>query len=327
MKDFIHTVMHPELYHGAWLKPPFFEGWYFKMVSSDRKHAFAIIPGVFRKKEAAESHAFVQILDGNSGNVQVFEFPFSDFHIQDKQFDLAIKDNHFSRQGLTLTLADANCSVRAELRFGQGKAWPVRSLSPGVMGFFGWFNWMECYHGILSFDHALQGWLEFNGEKIDFTDGRGYIEKDFGKAFPQSWLWLQTNSFSEPGTSLSASVAIIPLGALRFKGVIVGLWHQSRLYAFTTYNLAKVLKFDLTEDHAFLHLRHGRYTLEVDAHKAEGGVLQAPVPGGMDRRITESLQSTARVTLKERGKLIFEDLGVRAGMEIVGDISQLSILE
>ena len=40
----------------------------------------------------------------------------------------------------------------------------------------------------------------------------------------------------------------------------------------------------------------------------------------MDRRITESLQSTAHVVLKEHGQVIFEDTGIRAGMEIVGDI-------
>jgi hypothetical protein len=43
----------------------------------------------------------------------------------------------------------------------------------------------------------------------------------------------------------------------------------------------------------------------------------------MYRRITESLQSTAHVILKEHGRVIFDDTGVRAGMEIVGDIQLL----
>jgi hypothetical protein len=43
----------------------------------------------------------------------------------------------------------------------------------------------------------------------------------------------------------------------------------------------------------------------------------------MDRRITESLQSTVHVVLKEQGRVIFDDFGERAGMEIVGDIHLL----
>ncbi len=324
MKNYIHTVLHPEVYHGDWLKPPFFEGWYFKLVTADRKHAFAIIPGIFKKEDPAQSHAFVQVLEGNTGDVQVFDFPYEQFHVQPRAFKLDIAENHFSREQVTLKLSDSKNKIHADLKFGEGEPWPVSLLSPGIMGFFGWFNWMECYHGLLSFDHALQGWLEINGKKIDFTGGRGYIEKDFGKAFPRSWLWLQTNHFTQPGTSLSASVAVIPLGKLSFKGVIVGLWHDSRLYAFATHNLAKVLQFELTEDRAILHLKRGKYSLEIDAHKAAGGILQAPVPGGMDRRITESLQSTAHVTLRKHGKVIFEDAGVRAGMEIVGDITLLT---
>ena len=44
---------------------------------------------------------------------------------------------------------------------------------------------MECYHGIVSMDHTVNGLIEINNEKIDFSEGRGYIEKDWGRSFPQ----------------------------------------------------------------------------------------------------------------------------------------------
>lgn len=323
MNSYIHTVMHPEVYHEGWLNPPFFEGWYFKLVDHSQENAYAIIPGAFRKAKTEDSHAFIQVLDGNSGNVRVFNFPYDALVVKPGSFDVTIGPNHFSRQGFTLDLKEERFTLKGELRFGEGQAWPVHWYSPGIMGFFGWLNSMECYHGLLSFDHAIDGFLDINGQKLDFTGGRGYIEKDWGKAFPHSWLWLQTNHFTQPGTSLSASVAIIPWLGTRFKGVIVGLWYGERLYAFSTYNLTRVRKFELGEHHASLHLQRGRYSLQIEAHKTGGGILEAPVPDGMDRRITESLQSTAHVVLIKRGRVIFEDTGVRAGMEIVGDIHLL----
>ena len=41
----IRAILNPSTYHGTRQKPPFFEGWYFKMVSADEKHKIAIIPG------------------------------------------------------------------------------------------------------------------------------------------------------------------------------------------------------------------------------------------------------------------------------------------
>lgn len=28
---------------------------------------------------------------------------------------------------------------------------------------------------------------------MDFSGGRGYIEKDWGQSFPAAWVWLQIN--------------------------------------------------------------------------------------------------------------------------------------
>ena len=51
------------------------------------------------------------------------------------------------------------------------------------MGWFAWVPRMECYHGVLGFDHAVQGHIAVDGNTLDFNDGRGYIEKDWGYAF------------------------------------------------------------------------------------------------------------------------------------------------
>ena len=99
--------MHPEVYHEGWLKPPFFEGWYFKLVDRGCKNAYAIIPGAFRKGKREDSRAFILVLDGNSGNVRVFNFPYDALVVKPGSFDVMIGTNHFSRQRLTLDLVES----------------------------------------------------------------------------------------------------------------------------------------------------------------------------------------------------------------------------
>ncbi len=49
-------------------------------------------------------------------------------------------------------------------RFDSPISWPVRLASPGVMGWFAWVPRMECYHGVLGFDHAVQGTIDVDSK-------------------------------------------------------------------------------------------------------------------------------------------------------------------
>ena len=63
MIRFLRSALHPAAYHGHGKKPPFFEGWYYKIVDATEEQRFAIIPGVFLSDDPDRHHAFVQVLD------------------------------------------------------------------------------------------------------------------------------------------------------------------------------------------------------------------------------------------------------------------------
>ncbi len=79
----LRTTLTPGVYHGANKKPPFFEGWYYKLVSADERHKVAIIPGVILGQDA---HAFLQVLDGVDGTTAYLQFPVADFRADDRAF-------------------------------------------------------------------------------------------------------------------------------------------------------------------------------------------------------------------------------------------------
>jgi len=144
------------------------------------------------------------------------------------------------------------------------------------MGWYAWMPFMECYHGVVSLDHGIEGRLTVNGQTIDFGGGRGYTEKDWGQAFPQAWIWYQTNHFDQPGISLTSSVAIIPWIGRSFPGFITGLWHGGVLYRFATYTGASIERLEITDRQACLTVRNKHHRLEMVATRAEGGLLHAP---------------------------------------------------
>lgn len=326
MIEFIRTTLHPEGYHGRDRRPPYFEGWYYKLVDASERHRYAVIPGVSLSEGGEHGpHAFVQVLDGVRGRTAYHVYPLEAFCAGTEPFELRVGPNTFTATGVDLALPPGPPRLRGRLRFTDGVRWPVTLLSPGIMGWYAWVPFMETYHGVVSLDHAIHGALEVDGEGVDFTQGRGYIEKDWGKSFPSAWIWTQTNHFDEAGTSLTASVAMIPWAGRAFRGFIVGLWWEGVLYRFATYTGAVTDHLGLDAERVTWHLRDSLYRLELVARRTEAGELRGPSKVTMDRRVPETLRSTVEVRLLRRddGRVLFAGAGRNAGLEVVGDLETL----
>lgn len=218
-------------------------------------------------------------------------------------------------------------NARGELQFEKTVPWPNKCYSPGIMGPYAFVPFMECYHGILSMDHEIKGVLEINRQKIDFTGGRGYIEKDWGHSFPSAYIWMQSNHFSKTGISFKASVAKIPWLGSSFVGFIAGLYFENQLMQFTTYNSTKLIRSFIDKKRVELIMENKNYQLEIKAQRTDATELAAPILGFMHGRISESMSATIAVKLidRKKQKLLFEDKGRNAGLEVAGKIEEISI--
>jgi tocopherol cyclase len=321
LSHFVRTTLNPAMYHGHFKEPPFFEGWYFKLVNAPETQRFAIIPGVFLGENA---HAFIQILDGNTAQSRYHRFESSDFWASTERFEVHIGKNVFTADSLEIDIDDHLGQVSGELKFEGGTPWPVSITSPGIMGWYAWVPKMECYHGVLSFDHKIHGSLMINEQSIGFTNGRGYLEKDWGESFPAGYTWFQSNHFETPGTSLTASIAVIPWLGKAFRGFIVGLWYKNHLYRFATYSGARTEAFSIADDRVTWTLRDRHRRLELVAFRAEGGLLHEPTRSEMLQRVEETMLATVEVKLTTlAGDTIFAGQGRNASLEVNGDIPRL----
>lgn len=325
MVDYFRKVMNPVWYHGHDKQPPFFEGWYFKCVTADEQNKWAFIPGIFKNKDADKSHSFIQVLNGNTGTANYHRFEADDFIAREMAFDVSVGESHFQIDEIDFDIDDETGRITGTLRFKNQHPWTKTVFAPGVMGPFAWLPFLECYHGICSLDHTIEGTLTIYGETIDFTGGRGYIEKDWGQSFPTGYIWQQSNHFETVGTSLTASFATVPNVGRTFAGFIVGVWHEGTLYPFTTYNGSKIEYVRVTDEVVTWALSNRKHRLEVEATRAEGGLLLGPERSDMHMRVDETLKSTiqAKLTNRSNSAVIFEGCGRSAALEVVGDLSMI----
>lgn len=320
----LNNILRPNFFHGFSAKPPFFEGWYYKLVSADEKTRLAIIPGVYLAQDPEKSHAFVQVFDSNATEVRYHRYPYAAFQASRDSFEIQVGPNSFSRDVISLAIDDGFGQLSGSLQFDHLNPWPVRFYSPGAMGWFAWVPMMECYHGVVSMDHNISGQLTLDNKSLDFSGGRGYIEKDWGKQFPSAWIWGQSNHFETPGVSLMVSVAVIPWIGRSFAGFIIGLLHEGEIHRFATYNRSQIERLSIYDTEVSLVVINPKHRLRIRALRVEGGLLQAPTMVEMDRRIIETLDAQLEVSFEDhKGDVIFSGTGRHAGLETVGDLERL----
>lgn len=325
--SFINKIWSPELYHGSNKKGTFFEGWYFKNVSYNGDSIVSIIPGIFKSADKSKEHAFIQFIDGTSNETHYVKFDSDEFSSSDQSFEIKIGNCVFNNREIVIDIRRDDVLAYGHIKMSDLMPWPVKTFSPGAMGWYGFLPTMECNHGVLSMDHKIEGKLIFNDKVFILARGKGYIEKDWGKSFPSSYVWMQSNHFKQKDTSFMASIARIPWMVGSFKGLLMGLLLKGKLYKFATYTGAKLEYLEISDGLVDFRVYDKRHILDVRVKRSSGGILKAPYEKQMLERVSESLNSEIEIEFSKfkgrKTELIFADTAKYAGLEVTGDISYL----
>jgi hypothetical protein len=322
----LEFTRNPDVYHGRDKKANFFEGWYFKIVHPKKNYTYCFIPGIFLASNKEHSHSFIQVVKGHEANFKYLKFKREEFEASPYEFDISIGKSSFSIQRVNLNINQQDEKISGKLTFKNIVKWPDSIINPGSMGFYNYLDFMQCYSQVCAIDGDIEGRLIINNEEIDFTGGKVYIEKNWGKAFPYSYIWVQGNSFEKEQAALSCSIGHIPFPVKSFTGFLIGIHVKGEFYKFTTINNSS-LSVDCQEDRVILETHNKRYFLRVEAIY-EGNTfidLLAPRDDNMVPIARETLQGKITVSLydKKRDELLLSGSSSAAGIEFSGDYKSL----
>jgi hypothetical protein len=311
-------VTNPDAFHWPAKQYPFFEGYYYKLYSTRQDRTLAFIPGVFDNGIQADRHAFLQVLDSKGNRYRYLRSLVSELVPSGTGFDLRLGTSRFTLNSCSLDVRHAEAEITGTVGLTGIIPWPKRALWRGTMGPFGYLPFLEDYHQVCALHARLSGVITLDGEAIDFTDGYGYIEKDWGRSFPRSWIWLQSVFTDAPQSSVFLSLAEVPLGKLVFKGFLACILFQGTPRVFATYTGAScsasrdggLVRIELAS------LRH-RVVLTIDRSRASYIKCLAPTSGQMQPRDDESLDASISVELYRGKDLVTRLSSDRCALEVV----------
>ena len=226
-----------------------------------------------------------------------------EFKANEKALYVEIGNNHFSKKEIEVHLENDLINLHGKLMFED-----LQQIGPQpIMGPFGNLNFLECYHGLISMRHSISGKMIHNGREINFNQGRGYIEKDWGKSFPKHYIWMQANHFMNDEASFMLSIADIPFKLFSFNGFLCSVLINQKEYRFATYTDAKIKSVEETESGLHIRLTDRKYILDVWANHSESSDLKAPKMGLMSGIIKEGLDSEIKIRLVSNEEIIYEE--------------------
>ena len=260
-----------------------FRGWYFKHQLPGGSVAF--IPGYQIAADGTRS-AFLQIITIDRS--EYIAFPYEAFSWQKSPLRISLGNNVFSADGIDLDVQTPSIKIEATLRYGV-----LAPLKKNIMGFYRFLPFMECRHGVISMYHAVSGKVTIDGMPIFLHDTCGYIETDWGRSFPKSYLWTHCGTDSCGTKSVMLSVARIPYLGREFWGVIASVIDNKKEYRIATYRGAKIK----TIREGYAEIIQHKYRLVFEAENEDGQELLAPQDGKMDRLIRENISTLGHYRL------------------------------
>lgn len=112
----------------------------------------------------------------------------------------------------------------------------------------GWLSYLPIFEPgwqILMAHGLATGWIEWKGQRYEFTDAPAYGEKNWGGAFPKKWFWLNCNCFdNQPNLALTAGGGKRGVLWWMESVAMVGLHYRGKFYGFMPWNSEVDWKID-----------------------------------------------------------------------------------
>jgi tocopherol cyclase len=335
-------------YHWDGSSRRFFEGWYYRVTLPDRGQTFAFMYSIEDPSGGTYSGGAAQILGTDDqylcrtfpdvkqfwASRDLLEFGHwgkTDLHTQPiwlipAEFDHYVQEGYqanatWNQGAIHDPGSDRSCRWQYSIEpvYGWGNTGQQQQSTAGWLSFLpifepGWQILMA--HGLAT------GWIEWNGDRYDFTNAPAYSEKNWGGAFPQKWFWLNCNSFDGERVALTAGGGRRGVLWWMESVAMICLHYQGKFYEFVPWN--SEVHWDIQPWGRWqMQAKNGEFEISLTGTTdLPGTPLRAPTENGLIFCCRDTMQGQLNLELRRAqpsGQLILEATSSLCGLEVGGE--------
>jgi hypothetical protein len=290
---------------------PYFEGYYFKFINN-QKEIVILIAGI--SISATEKFSFIQIASNYDKEVSLHKFPLKDLESSENSFFFKIGNNAFGPDKITINIHE----ITAEIHLKNSIQWSRSILNPNIMGILSYVPKVECKHDVITINTEVSGYINLVKHNINFDNGDGYIEKNWGYSFPKKYMWLHANQFQNKAISLQFATAKPKWIFIRPK-VHIGYVMSGKPIHFGTHKLS-IFRVRSDSNSISITIKTIKHIITINVKNRAPVNLIGPEKGQLKNEIAEYLNSEIELIVIKRKFL-------KSNVEVIRDTSNLSTTE
>ena len=293
---------------------PHFEGWYYRISHPTTQESWVLI-AAYWQDDYAEGHAFIELIHHPSG--RIYKAIYDDVSVDSIQanageFVLKLDDllltaneirGHFRTdlgESIYLDLVVDGCAYWGAPQ-DEGNRWTMgwATEMPGVP-----LRW-HVHH----LKAQATGQIETDEYRWSFNGYPLHQEKNWGRAFPSSWIWMQSNRFEgRPDVAFAAAGGQIFPTRWSPDGYMAGLRWRDQFFTWRTQDGHRFpeAKFSIDETTGRgswrLEAENWRHRIEVsiDAPLSQLIPIDVPTDGGLQIGAVEHLAADMEIKVYRR---------------------------
>jgi tocopherol cyclase len=330
-------------YHWNGCDRDFFEGWYFRLTLPKLRESFAFMYSIEDPSGASiRSGGNAQIL-GIDEQYVICPFPDSRKfwatknclglgHWGETNLDISprlLSVAEFDRQitegyQVTATLhqgslpaQDCRWCYQIVPIYGWGQPQQLQQATAGWLSYLPIFEpgWQVLIaHGLAT------GWIEWRGQRYEFSHAPTYSEKNWGRSFPEQWFWMNCNSFNETvGLAVTAGGGRRKLLWTTEEVAMIGIHYRDRFYEFVPWNSQINWQIQPWGEWR-IQATNGDLRVElIGKTDLAGTMVRTPTAAGLAMCCRDTLRGLLSIELRTRqGKQIVRADSNVAGLEVGG---------
>jgi len=334
-------------YHWAGETDRFFEGWYYRVTLPEINQTFAFMYSIDDPAgETAYSGGAAQILGPDDRyfwrtfpNVKGFWAAYQHLglgHWQKRplgSFPRQLTPNQFNQQieeGYQAT-ATLNQGKLHDPTTGETVSWEYE-IQP-LFGWgdpnrpqkatAGWLSFLPLFEPgwqILMAHGRATGYIQWQGKTYRFTNAPAYSEKNWGRAFPAKWFWLNCNAFiDEPDLALTGGGGRREVLGLGEEVALICFHYQGKFYEFVPWNAEVSWEIQPWGEWKMTAVGAELKAEIVGQTNRKGTLLRAPTETGLEFCCRDTMQGQVDLKLSHRsGEMIFRASSQNCGLEVGG---------
>lgn len=246
-------------------------------------------------------------------------------YLEPEQFNQRVKDGYQMtetwQQGTILQPGESSISwaYSVDPIYRWGKPSQRQQSTAGWLSFLPVFEpgWQILIaHGLAS------GWIDWQGQRYEFSQAPLYAEKNWGGAFPQKWFWLQCNAFDNlPDLALTAAGGRRRVLGWRESVGMVGVHFQDEFYEFVPWNSAVGWEVQ-PWGNWYIWAENDRYRIDVIGTTTHAPTqVRVPTEQGLIFACRDTTHGHLQIELREKSSqtLLIRASSHLAGLETGGD--------